>query len=291
MIVLDDAVVRARLRPEQAVQAVRAALAGELAAPARIAADLGDGKLMFTAGRLAGVGYGFRAYDTRPTSSTDQVTVVFDDSTGLVRGVVTGPWLGEARTGAIGAVAVGVLARPDAAVLGLVGTGKQAWAQLWAIRSVRSLREVRVYGRDPRRREEFVARARAQLELPAVPADSARIAVGEAEIVVLATNSGVPVIDASWISPGTHVTTLGPKEINRHECPIELAAGADVLVTDSLAQLDGYANPFFLDETPHRSRIRSLASIMSELPSAAQTTLFCSVGLAGTEVAVAATLL
>src|SRR5919197_6709112 len=127
MIVLDDAEVRSRLRPEQAVRAVREAMAGDLVAPARLAADLGDGSVLFTAGRVPGVGYGFRAYDTRPTTSHDHVTVVYDDSTGQVRGVVVGPYLGEARTGAIGAVAVDALASPDASILGLVGTGKQAW--------------------------------------------------------------------------------------------------------------------------------------------------------------------
>ena len=291
MIVLDDAEVRSRLRPEQAVRAVREAMAGDLVAPARLAADLGDGSVLFTAGRVPGVGYGFRAYDTRPTTSHDHVTVVYDDSTGQVRGVVVGPYLGEARTGAIGAVAVDALASPDASILGLVGTGKQAWAQLWAIRSVRNLREVRVFGREASRREDFVTRCQSELDLPARAVDSARAAVAGAEIVVLATNSGTPVIEASWVSAGAHVTSLGPKEIDRHECPVELAGAAGVLVTDSLAQLDGYATPYFLDGTPHRARMRSLASVLTARPAPAETTLFSSVGLAGTEVAVAATLL
>src|SRR5262245_4319808 len=109
---------------------------GGLYAPARLRADLGDGELVFTAGRLARTGYGFRVYDTRPTPDSDQLVVVFDDETGRVRGVAGGAWLGAARTGAIGAVAVDVLADPAAGSLGLVGTGSQAWSQLWAIRTV-----------------------------------------------------------------------------------------------------------------------------------------------------------
>src|SRR2546423_8498332 len=99
MIVLDDGAVRSRLVPADAVRAVRAALLaqvdGGLTAPARLAADLGDGNLIFTAGRLVGVGYGFRAYDTRPTSESDQVTIVYDDVSGIVRVVITGSRLGE----------------------------------------------------------------------------------------------------------------------------------------------------------------------------------------------------
>jgi len=290
MIVLGEDEVRAGLAPEDAVRAVRKALAGELVGPARVGADLGDGSLIFTAGRVAGMGYGFRAYDTRPTGESDQVTVVFDDLTGRVRGVITGAFLGAARTGAIGAVAVDRLAPERATTMGLVGTGQQAWTQVWAISAVRELAEARVFGRDPERRERFVERCRAELGVPARAVPDARAAVGDAEIVVLATNSGAPVIEAGWVSQGAHVTTLGPKEVGRHECPVGLAEAASVLVTDSIPQLDGYAQPFFLDPTPHRARMRSLGEVKGR-PEAGTTTLFCSVGLAGTEVAVAAVLL
>jgi ornithine cyclodeaminase len=130
VIVLDDAAVRRSLSPRVAVDAVREALAaqhaGRLSAPARVSAKLADGDLVFTAGRLAGVGYGFRAYDTRRTTGTDQLVAAFDDRTGEVLGVATGTWLGAARTGAIGAVAVDLLADPAASRLGLIGTGRQA---------------------------------------------------------------------------------------------------------------------------------------------------------------------
>jgi alanine dehydrogenase len=116
-----------------------------------------------------------------PTTDDDQLTVVFDDETGRVRGVVTGPFLGAARTGAIGAVAVDALANPDADSLGLIGTGRQAYAQLWAIRAVRDLLDVRVFGRDAQRREEFVRRARAELALPIAGVAGPREAVQDAD--------------------------------------------------------------------------------------------------------------
>jgi hypothetical protein len=64
------------------------------------------------ADRLAGLGYGFRVHDMLPTSGADQLNVVFDDGTGQVRGLATGTWLGDTRTGAIGAVVVDLLADP-----------------------------------------------------------------------------------------------------------------------------------------------------------------------------------
>jgi ornithine cyclodeaminase len=298
VIVLDDVAVRRSLSPELAVDAVRQALAaqhaGRLAAPPRVRAELEAGDLVFTAGRLSGVGYGFRAHDTLPTSGSDQLTVVFDDDRGHVLGVATGTWLGDARTGAIGAVAVDLLADRAATRFAVVGTGAQAWSQLWAVRAVRTPREVRVFSRDPGRRARFAERCRAELGLPAQVAPDARAAVAGADVVVLATRSGTPVIAADWVRPGAHVTTVGPKEIGRHECPYELASRAALIVTDALAQLDGYPQPYFLTGTPDRQRMVSLAAVHAgqvtrpERPDT--TTLFCSTGLAGTEVAVAAAL-
>ena len=292
---LDDAEVRSSLSPQAAVAAVREALAahhdGRLSAPPRVRAELDAGALLVTAGRLAGIGYGFRVYDSLPTTEADQVTVVYDDRGGRVAGVITGSWLGAARTGAIGAVAVDLLARPDTATVGLVGTGTQAWSQLWALRAVRRPGEVRVFSRDPARREDFAARCRAELRLPAVAAGTARDAVAGADVVILATTSGTPVVEPDWIDPDSHVTTLGPKETGRHECPVALAARARTLVTDSLAQLDGYPEPFFLTDPAERGRMVSLAAVQAGAVRPAGGTVFCSVGLAGTEVAVAAALL
>lgn len=299
MLVLDDADTRRLLNPAAAVAAVRESLAGHhtgrLAAPPRLVADLGGGDLLFTAGRLAGTGYGFRAYDTMPTTESDQITVVYDESTGRLAGAVTGEFLGAARTGAIGAVAVDVLARPDAGILALIGSGSQAWTQAWAIRAVRPLREVRVYSRDALHRQGFAQRAADELGLPAVAVADRSAALAGADIVVLATNSKRPVIEAGWVAEaGVHVTTLGPKLASGHECPLELAERADVILTDSPAQLGAYRQPFFLDAAIQQ-RIGALGAATAGQghgrTSPDQLTLFCSVGLAGTDVAVAAALL
>ena len=63
--------------------------------------------------------------------------------------------------------------------------------------------------------------------------DTARECVRDADIVVLATNSRKPVIDASWIAAGAHVTTLGPKSRGAHEFPLVWAGQAAVIASDS----------------------------------------------------------
>ncbi len=254
---------------------------------------------MFTTGALAGHWYGYRSYDTFGWETVgdreaDQVVVVHEWSTGLLRGCVVGWELSPRRVGAIGAVAVDLLAPPQSTSLGVVGTGRQAWTQVWAIAAVRPLAEVLVHSRDAGRREAFAARVSAELGPACRAVDSARAAVEGRDLVVLATSSATPVVEEGWLAPGTWVSTLGPKQAGRAEFAAELADWADVIVTDSVAQVQAYDPPFVLAGTPAADRMLALGDLVSgrsALPEPGRSVLFCSVGLAGTEAYLAARLL
>jgi len=220
-LVFCDDDVRARLDAGAAVAAMRQALVdaerGVLRAPPRVSADVGGGRLVFTTGARRGRWFGYRSYDTFAAEPGAQVVVAHDWQTGRVVAIAVGNELGPRRTGATGGLAVDVLARPGAARAGLIGTGVQAWAQLWAVAAVRPLSDVAVWSRDGQRRAAFARRARDELSLDAREAASAEEAARGRDIVVLATNSARPVIDPAWIGPGCHVTTLGPKQQGRAE--------------------------------------------------------------------------
>jgi ornithine cyclodeaminase/alanine dehydrogenase-like protein (mu-crystallin family) len=289
-VILHDGDILDRLSAADAVrwmgQAVDAHHRGELVAPPRAHADFGDGRLVFTAGRLQGAWFGYRSYDTLPSDPGTQLVVVHDEASGQVRAIAVGNELGPRRTGAIGAVAADALAPPDAGVVAVIGSGTQAYSQLWALSAARELREVRVYSRDPARRASFAGRAQPLAAGPCRPAPDARTAVDGAQIVILATSSPTPVIDAAWIAPGAYVTTLGPKQQGRAEFGLDLPAAASVLVTDSPEQIDAYDPPNLLAGTPYRDRLVSLGAIRAgEATRAAPEgiSLFFSVGLAGTE--------
>ena len=172
--------------------------------------------------------------------------------------------------------------------MGLIGTGVQAWAQLWAISTVRQLHSVRVYSRDAAKRNAFVERAHRELGIAAEPSPSAKDAVENADMVVLATSSATSVIDAAWIAPGAFVTTVGPKQVGRAEFGPELVLMADVAVTDSVEQISAYDPPNILHGTPQEERLTALGAVLAgDAPGRTardQRILFCSVGLAGTEV-------
>jgi ornithine cyclodeaminase/alanine dehydrogenase-like protein (mu-crystallin family) len=267
-------------------EAVDAHHRGELVAPARVHVDFGDGRLVFTTGHLRGSWFGYRSYDTFPADPGAQVVVVHDEKSGQVRAVAVGNELGPRRTGAIGGVAADALAPPRAEIAAIIGSGTQAYTQLWAVAAVRDLREVRVYSRDPARRGSFAAQAQRLVSGACRPAPDARAAVEGAQIVILATSSPAPVIDAAWIAPGSYVTTLGPKQQGRAEFGLDLPDAASLLVTDSLDQIGAYRPPNVLVGTPHRQRLVSLGAVRAgevPVPGADQVSLFFSVGLAGTE--------
>ncbi|AVT30679.1 MULTISPECIES: ornithine cyclodeaminase family protein [unclassified Plantactinospora] len=288
---ITDAEVAARLDAATAVEAIRdallAAYRGRLVAPPRVAAPLAGGRLVLTAGQLVDEWYGFGSYDTFGHAEGEQVVALHDAANGRLRAVAVGAEIGSRRTGALGGVAVRALARPDAATLGVVGAGGQAWAQVWAVAAVRRLREVTVHCRTPAGREKFAARVRAELGIPARAVDTAAAAVRDRDVVVLATTSPTPVISAADLSPGSHLNTIGHKQLGRSEFGPDLLDRADLLVTDSLAQAGAYDPPMLGTVGAYAGRLRALGAVLAgEQPGRTtpdQVTVFCSVGLAGSE--------
>ena len=279
---------------------LRAKSDGNFIAPPRTAvAFAGQGELVFTiGGRLHSEkarGYaGFRVYNTFPQTNdreSTQLVAVWNPNDGTLAGLVLGELLGALRTGAIGGVAVHYLAKKNATICAVLGTGLQAEMQLLATLCVRpALNMVRVYSRSQEARRSFAERMTVLTGRHIQAVDDAQAAVEGADIVLSATNSTQPVFDVSWLGPDCHVSSLGPKLITGHELPIEIDDCATLIATDSPDQLHAYKKHFILG-TSAEHRIRDLADIVAGRENGrdehSAITLFCSTGLAGTEVAVA----
>jgi alanine dehydrogenase len=152
------------------------------------------------------------------------------------------------------------------------------------------LSRVRVFSPTRAHRETFASRAAADLGLEAVSCDSAEEAVVDADLVVLATRSERPVIESDWIRRGTHLTTVGPKVASAHETPGDLAERADALVSDSPEQAAAYGEPLFTDRVPvHLGAVAAGDHPGRTRPT--DVTVYCSTGLAGSEVVLAESLL
>jgi ornithine cyclodeaminase/alanine dehydrogenase-like protein (mu-crystallin family) len=144
-------------------------------------------------------------------------------------------YLTELRTGAAGAVAADLLSRPDATTVAIVGAGSQARFQLEALCQVRSIDRVRVASRSPERAQLFVDEI-ADLGLAARLCGSVEEAVRDADIVITATPSTVPLVDAEWLDAGTHVTAVGSDEPGKQELAPEVLARASVVAVDDRRQ-------------------------------------------------------
>jgi alanine dehydrogenase len=156
--------------------------------------------------------------------------VLLDPDTGALQALMDGRYITEARTGAVSAVSARYLARPDADTLAIIGTGVQAHGHLAAFQEVRQLREVRVWSPRPASRERFVKDVQPRAGVPLRTAGTAEDAVRGADLVVLATASSAPVVDVSWIAPGSHIVSVGAPRADHREMDPALIARARVFV-------------------------------------------------------------
>jgi ornithine cyclodeaminase len=171
----------------------------------------------------------FRNHD-RGLPSHLATIVLLDHATGALTAVLDGRYITEARTAAVSAVSVRRLARPDASVLALIGSGVQARSHLDALQHVRALADVRVWSPNAGRREAFAREATARATVPVRAVGDAATAVRGADIVVLATASRDPVIEDRDIGDGAHICAVGACRPDQREMPTALVARARVYV-------------------------------------------------------------
>ena len=137
------------------------------------------------------------------------LVAVFDSATGIPQAVMDGTGITAARTAAGSALATRLLARPDAGVLVIVGTGAQARAHARAIPRVRSVREMRIVGRNESGAAQLARETAMELGIPVHPSTSFRDAAAGAGVICAATHSADPVVLGQWLEPGVHVNSVG----------------------------------------------------------------------------------
>jgi ornithine cyclodeaminase len=217
MLVLTRAEVEELLDLDALVDALAGAhaklSAGTASLPSRIAALAPDGLLGAMPAYLPSVGLGCKLVSLFPENvdrPTHQAEIVmFDPSNGTPAAVMDGTYITAMRTAAAAALATRLLAREDARVLAIVGTGVQSRAAQEMFPRVRDFDEIRVAGRG-----------------------EVEDAVRGADVVHCATHSADPVVRADWLSAGTHVSSVGYNAPGSELDPA-IVARADVICVES----------------------------------------------------------
>lgn len=143
-------------------------------------------------------------------SSHIGTVLLFDPETGRPSVSMDADAITAIRTAAATAVATRALARSDARVLALIGTGEQAESHIAALTLVREISEIRIAGRTPGRAADFADRMSVHYpDIAFTPAPDAEQAARGADIVCTLTSSASVVLHGDWITPGTHVNAVG----------------------------------------------------------------------------------
>jgi ornithine cyclodeaminase/alanine dehydrogenase-like protein (mu-crystallin family) len=166
------------------------------------------------------------------------LVLLFGTSTGELLAILPDFTISGLRVGALSGTVAAVLARTDAARVGLFGTGKQARSNLAAVCAVRGVRQVVVYSPNAAHRTEFAAEMTDALGVEVRPASTPREVVAGADVVVCATNTSAPVFEGAWLEPGQHVVSIvgGDRYDERREVDAATVARAGLVAMNSVDQ-------------------------------------------------------
>jgi len=279
-MVLDEAAVRRLLRMEELIPAMEQALAdfssGRVVQPVRLMVPIAEhGAFLGVMPAYTGRALGAKLVAFYPRNegipSHHAVIQLFAPETGVPLVTMDGRLITEERTAAVSAVATKHLARPDAAVLALIGAGVQARSHLRALRLVRAFREVRVWS--PHRAAAFAR------EFGVQAAASAEDAVRGADVVVTATSSRTPVLRGDWLAPGTHINAVGAPRPDWRELDDAVLQRARLYVDSREAAL-AESGDVIAAGTVFAELGEVVAGRKPGRQSAAEITLFKSLGLA-----------
>lgn len=166
--------------------------------------------------------------------------LLLDPETGMVCAMMDGTEVTKIRTGAISGAATDILARADAEVGALFGTGAQARSQLEAMLTARRLREVRVFDKNPEWIRAFIERCAPLAEsfgTKLAAASSTDAAIDQADVITSVTTSKTPVFDGKRVREGAHVNGVGSYTPNARELDLEILKRSRVYVDNREAVL------------------------------------------------------
>src|SRR5712692_8642188 len=131
--------------------------------------------------------HGLKAY--AGVKGAQFLTLLFSSGGGKLEAIIEADLFGQLRTGAASGLATKLLANPDAATLGVIGTGRHSRTQVVAVCAVRPIKRINVFSRTAEPREAFARALEKELGIETRGAASAQACVADADVVVTITKS------------------------------------------------------------------------------------------------------
>jgi len=295
---INEAEVRSVLTMPMALEAVEESLRkqsrGEVVVQPRRRFELPKGFYHYMAAADYTGGFVAEKQYTYVAGKIRFLVLLYEMATGDLVAQIEADYMGQLRTGAASGVATKFMARPDARIAAIIGTGGQARTQLEAVAGVRKLELARAYGRDVSRREKFCSDMAERLGIPVYAAGSAAEAIEGADIVCTATTASQPVVTGPDIAAGIHINAIGVNHAHKQELDEAVVARADLIAVDSIEQSRQEAGDLivaFGQDESKWSSVKKLADIVDgKIPgrsSEKAITLFKSNGIASWDLAVA----
>jgi ornithine cyclodeaminase/alanine dehydrogenase-like protein (mu-crystallin family) len=218
------------------------------------------------------------------------IFTLFSATDGRLLAVMEANALGKLRTAAIAGVGTRWLAPIKANELAIIGSGRQAMAQIAAVNAVRPLSRIRVWSPTEAKRHAFAAEVQACFSADVIEAPSLDAATDGAAIITLVTRATQPFIHAHQVAEGAHVNAMGAILPGNAEFFPDVFERAHTVAVDDLGNTQR-ASREFIDHYDARGweSVRTLGEIMASgrVPAAGGITLFKAMGMGISDLAVA----
>ena len=155
------------------------------------------------------------------------LTIILDVATGKPEAVINATRLTDLRTGAAGAIGAKHLSPKKEIVMGIIGTGRQAQAQVSATAQELAITELKVWSRNPLHSERFCAGFKG-MDCRCMKIEQ----VCDCDVLVTTTPSREPVVSADWVHEGTHINAIGADAPGKEELDPAILSRASVFVDD-----------------------------------------------------------
>ncbi|NNE37855.1 MAG: ornithine cyclodeaminase family protein [Gammaproteobacteria bacterium] len=223
--------------------------------------------------------------------------ILFNSDNGKLLAVIEAFALGQMRTAAISGVATKFMSDINADDMAIIGTGKQAIAQVAGVNAVRQLKRLRVFSPTPEKREAFADKVKVTFNFDVETCDSVASAVADASIVTLVTRAKDVILSADMLARGCHLNAIGAITPERKEFSQDIFSRTSLIAVDTVDSVQRLSSEFieqYGEDDANWDVVKPLSSLVatvSNRPDECDISLFKAMGMGLSDLSLGAEIL